>query len=108
MGACGDCGDFAAGGYRGKARRRRCQRRGLAMSAEAAFTRSWRVGRYTATLSAPRPKPGQLLAAVIEWEPRQPDRLSTDEQAQYRRGRDDALRALDLKALVIEGPQWAP
>lgn len=64
------------------------------MSAEAAFTRSWAVGAFTASLSAPRPKPGQQLAAVIEWAPSVPARLTPDELAAYRAGRDAALLEL--------------
>ena len=61
------------------------------MTAEAAFTRSWPVGSYNATLSTPKPKPGQQLTAVIEWTPSQPRRLTPAEFEQYRSGRDAAL-----------------
>lgn len=64
------------------------------MSGEAAFSRSWPVGQLTVTLSCPRPKPGQVLSAVIEWSPRRPVRLQPAELAQYRAGRDAALRDL--------------
>jgi hypothetical protein len=65
------------------------------MSAEAAaFSRSWPVGRFTATLSVPRHKPGAVASAVIEWEPEMPTRLTPDEVEQYRSGRDAALQEL--------------
>lgn len=65
------------------------------MSAEAtAFSRSWPVGRYTATLLVPRHKPGAVASALIEWEPEMPTRLSPAEVEQYRTGRDAALHEL--------------
>lgn len=64
------------------------------MVAEAAFVRSWEVGRYTATLSCPRPRPGQVQAAVIEWHPEIPQRLTAAEVEAYRAGRDAAMRDL--------------
>lgn len=64
------------------------------MSAEAAFTRTWRVGRYRATLSCPRPRPGVSAAACVEWEPSIPQRLTPEEARAYRAGRDAALRDL--------------
>ncbi|MBX3601074.1 MAG: hypothetical protein KF863_10645 [Rubrivivax sp.] len=60
----------------------------------AALSRSWRVGSRTCTLTVPRPQPGAVLAAAIEWQPDVPRRLSEAELRQYRAGRDDALRAL--------------
>lgn len=73
------------------------------MSAEAAaITRSWSVGPYTATLTVPKAKPGQTVAAVIEWEPRVPQRLKPAEIEQYRAGRDAAIKALGLNVLVVE------
>lgn len=64
------------------------------MTAEAAFVRSWQVGRYTATLRTPQPRPGQVQAAAIEWAPEIPQRLSAAEVEQYRIGRDAALADL--------------
>lgn len=61
------------------------------MNAEAAFVRTWRVGSYTASLTSPVPRRGQARAAVIEWSPEQPGRLSPDLLGAYRRGRDQAL-----------------
>ena len=70
------------------------------------FTQSWRVGRYTATLTTPKPQPGQALSASIEWSPSTPDRLSGAELAQYRAGRNQALaemsRRLGIRAAVVE------
>lgn len=39
------------------------------MSAGTAFTRTWSVGRYTATLSCPRPHRGALVSAVFRFRP---------------------------------------
>lgn len=65
------------------------------MSAESvAFSRSWRVGKYTATLSSPAPVAGQTRSALIEWDPRMPERLTASEMRQYKAGRDAA--ALEL------------
>jgi hypothetical protein len=72
------------------------------VTAEAAFTRSWSVGRYKATLCVAKPRPGQLASAVIEWEPHMPTSLSPREVQQYRDGRAEALSALGRNAAVIE------
>lgn len=64
------------------------------MPAEAALVRTWRAGAYTCTLTMRRPRPGETGAAVIEWEPHQPRRLTDAEMRQYRAGRDLALAAL--------------
>ena len=75
--------------------------------AEAAFaTRSWTAGRYTCTLTAPRPHPGKQMHAVVEWSPEQPKHLTDEEIAAYREGRNKALadisRELGIKAAVLE------
>jgi hypothetical protein len=70
------------------------------MSGESGFTRSWQVGKYTATLSCARPQPGQAMAASIEWDPSLPDRLSDQEVAAYRAGRDHALAELSVEMNV--------
>jgi hypothetical protein len=76
------------------------------MSAEAAFTSTWRVGRYTATLSVPKPRPGAVLSAVIEWSPNRPASLSSAEWNQYRVGRNAAMaamaEAMGINAAVID------
>lgn len=64
------------------------------MSASAAFVRAWRVGKFTATLSMPPPRRGESLAAVIEWSPAVPSRLTPDEIREYRAGRAAAMRDL--------------
>ena len=72
------------------------------MSAEAAaITRSWSVGPYTATLKAPRTKPGYLASAVIEWSPHVPQRLTEDQLETYRRGRNAAVAELSAELGVI-------
>lgn len=60
------------------------------MSATAAFSRAWRVGKRTVTLSLPM-NPAGLMHAVIEWEPSVPRRLSRAELREYREGRARAL-----------------
>ncbi len=77
------------------------------MSAEsAAGMRSFRVGRFIATLTMPRPVGGGVAAASIEWTPHLPKRLTPAELEQYRCGRDAALRdlcaELGISALVLE------
>lgn len=67
-----------------------------------ALARSWRVGRYTATLSVPKAKPGTAAACVVEWSPEVPQRLTPAEWRQYRAGRDRAIAELGLSALVLE------
>lgn len=65
------------------------------MSAEAAFTRSWPVGRYTATLTSPKARdPGAVRSACVEWQPSMPLRLTPEEMRVYRAGRDAALSDL--------------
>jgi hypothetical protein len=64
------------------------------MSAQPAFTLTWRVGEYRATLECPRPRPGHTQCLVMSWEPSVPTRLSADEIQQYRAGRDSAVADL--------------
>jgi hypothetical protein len=76
------------------------------MTAEAAFTRTWRVGAWTVTLTSPPPVAGQARGAAIEWHPGPPPRLSGALLKQYRRGRDAALadlaRDLGLSIAIVE------
>lgn len=77
------------------------------MSAESPVaTRRWSVGPYTATMSIPRPFEGSLLHAVVEWEPRQPARLTARQMDEYRTGRNAAVRSLaaelGLTAAILE------
>lgn len=65
------------------------------MSAEAAIAvRSWPVGRHACQLTVRRPKPGAVVNAVVEWSPAEPARLTAEEWAQYRAGRNQALAEL--------------
>jgi hypothetical protein len=73
------------------------------MSAEAAFTRTWRVGAYRATLSCPRPRPGVTAAALVSWHPHVPQRLTPAERDEYRAGRDSALADLARELRVSVG-----
>lgn len=77
------------------------------MSAEAAaFTRSWPVGDFTATLTVPRHRHGAVAAAVIEWTPAVPSKLTPAEVEQYRAGRAAAFaelaRRLGMRIGVVE------
>jgi hypothetical protein len=65
------------------------------MSAEAPVSvRSWQTGPYTVTMTIPKPRPGAVLSASVEWAPAEPSRLSTEEWRQYRAGRNQALGEL--------------
>lgn len=64
------------------------------MSAGAALAYAWRVGRYTATLTAPLDACGSVISPAIAWSPHVPGALTADEAAQYRAGRDEALASL--------------
>lgn len=77
------------------------------MTAEAAFAvRQWSVSRYTCALTVQRPKRDAVVAACIEWSPEQPSRLTDQELAEYRAGRDKALteisHELGINAAVLE------
>jgi hypothetical protein len=65
------------------------------MTSVTVFVRSWRVGRWTATLSVPAIVPGLDVHAVVQWSPAMPGRpLTSSELAQYRAGRDAAFADL--------------
>lgn len=77
------------------------------MSAETAIAvHSWSVGQRTFTLTVQRPTPGALVSACCEWSPAEPTRLSTEEWAQYRAGRNHALTCiaaeLGISVAVLE------
>ena len=76
------------------------------MSAQAAITRAWKVGRYTATLTVPASITAGLMQAVIEWTPQAPNRLTQRELQEYRRLRNKALAEisaeLGIKTAVID------
>lgn len=62
------------------------------MSAESPLiVRTWPVGGFTATLTVPRVNGDATASAVIEWTPSVPSRLTEQEVAQYRAGRNRAL-----------------
>lgn len=65
------------------------------MSAETPLlVHRWKVGRHTASLSIPRADRGAVAAAVIEWDPTVPTRLTEGELAEYRAGRAVAMAEL--------------
>jgi hypothetical protein len=65
------------------------------MSATAALAvRTWKVGRYTCTLTLQQPQPGAVVASSVEWAPCVPRALSADERKVYREGRNAVLADL--------------
>jgi hypothetical protein len=77
------------------------------MSAEAPLlSRSWKVGRYVATITIPKINPGVQLHATMDWQPTKPARLTGEELVQYRHGRDAALaeiaKTLRVNVAVVE------
>ncbi|MBT9491491.1 MAG: hypothetical protein IV107_03915 [Paucibacter sp.] len=67
----------------------------------AALTRTWKIGRYTATLTVP-PLDGCIVHAVIEWEPHVPNDLTADELQSYRAGCNAAFAELGLLSAIVE------
>ena len=77
------------------------------MTAEAAaMTRSWRVGKYTVTMTAPKLREGKVSFAAMEWHPDMPTQLSKKEGRQYQAGRDAAFEELfaeaGIQGLMVE------
>ncbi len=72
----------------------------------AALVRSWRVGKRRVTMTAPRPRNGQVVTAAIEWHPDMPRKLTQREWKQYRSGRDaafaDLCRELGIRGALCE------
>jgi hypothetical protein len=65
------------------------------MTAESSpLVRSWPVGPWVATLTVGPLKDGRPTALLIEWGPTKPAFLTKAQVAQYRHGRDKALREL--------------
>ena len=59
-----------------------------------ALTRTFRVGSFEITFSAPPPVPGTLLTMTAEWSPAVPVRLTPRERRAYERARRDFLADL--------------
>ena len=57
-------------------------------------TRSWPVGRYTATLSIRRPVDGPIVHADIVWKPGVPHDLTDRDYLKYRTGLVRAIAEL--------------
>ncbi len=77
------------------------------MTAETpALVRTFRVGKRTVTITAPRMRAGQVSCAVVEWSPDTPHRLSRREMKQYQKGRDaafaDLCRELGVTGALVE------
>ena len=73
------------------------------MSAEVAFIRSWRVGRFRVELSCPKLKPSQVSSVRMEWLPHVPQRLTETDLVEYRAGRDAAVRDMASELGVTVG-----
>lgn len=69
------------------------------MSGSGAIVRSWRVGRYTVTLSMSRPELDTAIQLVCEWAPCLPTNLTRAELRQYQRGRDAAVAGMTEEML---------
>lgn len=73
------------------------------MTASVAVVRSWKVGRYTCTLSVPA---GKALCASVEWEPSMPKTLNAAELAAYTAGRNRAVAQiaaeLGVPSVIVE------
>lgn len=78
------------------------------MSGEAGFTRSWAVGHRLVTMTAQKPAAGGVQSVAVEWQPDMPERLTAAELAEYRTGRNRAVREFaehfGRKAVVVELP----
>jgi hypothetical protein len=73
------------------------------MSADAAFVHTWRVGRWTVTLTVPPIAPGFVRQAVAEWEPAMPGRpLTASEHAQYQAGLARAMQSAAQLAVAAK------
>ena len=76
------------------------------MTSGAGLTDSFKVGRYTVTMTLERAYRRALIHAVCEWEPGVPTRLSKRELKQYQNGRNAlAARLAELlggRALIVE------
>lgn len=76
------------------------------MSASAALaSRSWSVGERTVTLTIPNMKPGKPAHMAVEWSS-EPARLTAEEWAEYRAGRNHAIAQiaaeLGINVAVLE------
>ena len=75
--------------------------RGSLVSAEAAVAvRSWKAGGYTCEMTVQRPKPGAVVNALVEWSPNEPSRLTAEEWAEYRAGRNRAIAQLAAELCI--------
>ena len=76
------------------------------MGESVAMIRTWRVGKRTCTLTAPKLRNGEVLSTAMEWSPDMPRRLSRREWKQYRTGRDKAFaelfQELGVRGAVLE------
>jgi hypothetical protein len=78
------------------------------MQSEApSIVRSWRVGPWTVTLTAPRAAVGGVVVAEVEWVPALPDReLTPREFVQYQgglaRATADVAEALGMQFATAE------
>jgi hypothetical protein len=69
-----------------------------------ALVRTIKFGKYTATLSMARPRPGATISMTAEWHPDVPQDLSPGEQAEYQRQLVAATRSL-MEQAYLEAKQ---
>lgn len=84
----------------------RSVRPGDGLGAEsAALVRSFHVGHRLVVITVRRPRPGAAVSMLTEWTPDVPRNLTETELAEYRAGRDAAVRdlaeMLGLKSIAV-------
>ena len=60
------------------------------------------VGRWTVTITIQAPVRGQVTNMICEWDPETPKKLTAQEWAQYRAGRDAAIAKTGMRTLLVE------
>ena len=67
------------------------------MSGESALVSTFKVGRWTVTITMPRVVAGAVVCGSCEWDPALPGRpLTPSEERQYSEGLRAAIEAFDL------------
>jgi hypothetical protein len=71
---------------------------------EAVVTKSFRVGKRTATMTIPIK--GGMACMTCEWHPHKPRRLSKKEPSRYRAGRNATMLEVLKRMGGGNGPIW--
>lgn len=61
------------------------------MADSAVVCRTFQIGRYEATITVPRLRPGAVINATCEWNPHKPYRLSASERLEYQAAIDAVM-----------------